>query len=213
MSNSTKIPNWAFDKNIALRFQQEAQQHIPDYHRVIELCVDVANATIKKTDPVIDVGSALGYTLEKFISAGFVNTVGVEKSPDMIQQSWDPSRVICSDTFPQQQFRMVLLNWTLHFIQDKTAYLKDIYKNLDSGGILIITDKTLQSPEIKQLYYKFKLNNGVAQEYIEYKEQQLIGVMFSVTADWYIKQLKELGFRSIEIINANLGFVSIYCVK
>jgi len=213
MSNSTKIPNWAFDKNIALRFQQEAQQHIPDYSRVIELCVDIADATIKKTDPVIDVGSALGYTLEKFISAGFVNTVGVEKSPDMIQQSWDPARVICSNTFPQQQFQMVLLNWTLHFIQDKTAYLKDIYKNLNSGGILIITDKTLQSPEIKQLYYKFKLNNGVTQEYIAHKEQQLIGVMFSVTADWYIKQLKELGFRSIEIINANLGFVSMYCVK
>jgi SAM-dependent methyltransferase len=213
MNNSAKIPNWTFDKDIALRFQQEAQQHIPDYRRVIDLCLDIANATVKKTDSIIDVGSALGYTLEKFISAGFVNTIGVEKSLDMIDQSWNPAKVICSDTFPKQQFQLVLLNWTLHFVKNKSSYLDDIYQNLNNGGALILTDKTTQSPEIKKLYYRFKLDNGVTQDYIELKEQQLIGVMHTVPVEWYIEQLKNIGFRSIEIINANLGFVSIYCVK
>jgi SAM-dependent methyltransferase len=210
---NNKIPNWAFDKSVALRFQQEAQQHIPDYNRVVELCVDIANATIKKTDSVIDVGSALGYTLEKFISAGFVNTIGVEKSLDMIDQSWNPAKVICSDTFPKQQFQLVLLNWTLHFVKNKSSYLDNIYQNLNNGGALILTDKTTQSPEIKKLYYRFKLDNGVTQDYIELKEQQLIGIMHTVPVEWYIEKLKNIGFRSIEIINANLGFVTIYCIK
>ena len=213
MNNSAKIPNWAFDKDIALRFQQEAQQHIPDYNRVVELCVDIANATVKKTDSIIDVGSALGYTLEKFISAGFVNTIGVEKSLDMIDQSWNPAKVICGDTFPKQQFQLVLLNWTLHFIKNKSSYLDDIYQNLNNGGALILTDKTTQSPEIKKLYYRFKLDNGVTQDYIELKEQQLIGIMHTVPVEWYIEKLKNIGFRTVEIVNSYLGFVTFYCVK
>jgi hypothetical protein len=108
---------------------------------------------------------------------------------------------------------MVLINWTLHFIQDKISYLESVYHGLSADGLLVLTDKTVQSDVTKRLYYKFKLDNGVTQSYIDLKEQQLQGVMLNETPEWYIQQLGRLGFRSIEIVNSRLGFVTFYCVK
>ena len=33
---------WKFDESVAERFQHEAQSHIPDYDRVIDLCLNYA---------------------------------------------------------------------------------------------------------------------------------------------------------------------------
>lgn len=208
-----EINQWQFDQSVAERFPTEAKQHIPDYHRVIDMCVDIARARLLNHESILDVGSALGYTLDRFHAAGFWNIHGVESSDVMIANSSHPERIVHSNVFPAGEFRMVLINWTLHFIQDKTSYLESVYAGLPDNGILIVTDKTLQSDAIKQLYYKFKLDNGVVQSYIDLKERQLQGVMFNETPAWYIQQLSQLGFRSIEIINSRLGFVTFYCIK
>lgn len=208
-----KVDQWSFDQAVAERFPTEAKQHIPDYHRVIDLCVDIAQTQVLAHESIIDVGSALGYTLDRLHSAGFKNIYGVESSDVMIANSSHPERIVHSRTFPAGEFRMVLINWTLHFIQDKISYLESVYHGLSADGLLVLTDKTVQSDVIKQLYYKFKLDNGVTQSYIDLKEQQLQGVMLNETPEWYIQQLGRLGFRSIEIVNSRLGFVTFYCVK
>lgn len=207
-----KISKWAFDSAVADRFQQEAMYHIPDYRRVINLCVDIAKHELSKTDPIIDVGSALGYTLNILHHNGFTNITGVEQSKEMIAKGTHSDKVICSDKFPNKMFQLVLINWTLHFIEDKESYLKDVYNHLNDKGILIMTDKTIQSELIKNLYYQFKRNNGIDQTYIEHKEKQLAGYMHLKSVDWYINFLKTL-FSSVEIINSNLGFVTFLCRK
>jgi cyclopropane fatty-acyl-phospholipid synthase-like methyltransferase len=206
------IPTWTFDKSIAERFQNEALAHIPDYQRVIDLCVSVANQELNSADKIIDVGSALGNTIAAFDSAGFTNIIGVESSTDMIAKSKFADRVIHSDTFPNQTFKMVLINWTLHFIKNKTDYLTTVHNCLEDNGILILTDKTAQSDVVKNLYYQFKRNNGVDQAYIEYKEKQLAGYMHLESANWYMTYLPTL-FSSVEILNSNLGFITFLCRK
>lgn len=208
-----KEVSWKFDPNVAARFQTEAEQHIPDYHRVIDMCIELAANEIKKTDNIIDVGSALGYTIDKFISAGFTNVFGVDNSESMISQSLHADRVILSDTLPDSLYKMILINWTLHFIVDKLAYLTDVYNKLQAGGILIISDKTSQSLQVRDLYYKFKEDNGVNPVYIKQKETALLGVMHTMSADWYFTQLKEIGFQRVEILNARYGFVTLVCRK
>jgi 2-polyprenyl-3-methyl-5-hydroxy-6-metoxy-1,4-benzoquinol methylase len=212
-SGAVKVQQWQFDQAVAERFPTEAKQHIPDYHRVIDLCVDIAQTQVLAHESIIDVGSALGYTLDRLHSAGFKNIYGVESSDVMIANSSHPERIVHSRTFPAGEFRMVLINWTLHFIQDKISYLESVYHGLSADGLLVLTDKTVQSDVTKRLYYKFKLDNGVTQSYIDLKEQQLQGVMLNETPEWYIQQLGRLGFRSIEIVNSRLGFVTFYCVK
>lgn len=204
---------WSFDPAVAARFQQEARDHIPDYERVIELCRDIAYKRIAKANPVVDVGSALGHTLDVFSEAGFTNLYGVESSPAMIEASTFKNRIFCTDQFPDAVFRFVMINWTLHFILEKAQYLQKVYDNMIPGGTLIITDKTTQTTEVKELYYDFKRANGVAEEYIQAKEQRLKGYMHTVNQDWYTDNLAKIGFTNVQIINARLGFVTFLCHK
>ena len=200
---------WVFDDSVAERFQHEAETNIPDYHLVIDKCVNFANKHLQKTDKIIDVGSALGYTMDKLVDAGFTNVMGVDNSPAM--NSKNKHNVICDDALPDIKYKLILMNWTLHFIQDKYSYLKDIYNKLDNGH-LILTDKTSQSETVKELYYDFKRSKGVSDEYIYQKEKNLAGIMHSVPVDWYLKSLREIGF-TVDIIHSDLGFITFLCAK
>jgi len=203
---------WQFDKSVADRFNQEAQQHIPDYDRVIDMCLDIART--KGFSPeinVIDVGSATGNTVDKFLKAGYVYTYGVEASESMIAQSLHKDRIFLSDKFPKMPCEFVMANWTLHFVKQRKEYIQDIYNNM-TGGVFVLSDKTYQSEITKKLYYQWKLDNGVDVLYILHKETQLAGVLDTLDVDWYIKTLKETGF-SVEVINSRFGFVTFYCEK
>ena len=204
--------SWQFNKEVASRFQEEAESHIPDYHRVIDLSIKLANKYIKKNDLIIDVGSALGYTIHKFTHADYTNVIGVESSRDMIEQSLYSEKVVCSNTLPKNNYQLIVMNWTLHFIQDKITYLSDIHQNLNDNGIVILTDKTTQSELVKSMYYQFKLDNGVSLEYINLKEEQLKDTMFTESIDWYIQNLNAI-FSKVEIVNSRLGFTTFLCFK
>lgn len=200
---------WVFDSSVADRFQHEAETNIPSYHTVIDKCLQFASKYLQKDDKIIDVGSALGYTINKFINAGFINVIGVDNSEAMIEKSLHKSLILCSDTLPDYMYKLVLMNWTLHFIEDKESYLRNIYNHLDNG-YLILTDKCSQSELVKDMYYDFKRSKGVSDEYIKQKEKNLVGVMKSVSVDWYLKTLKEIGF-SVDIIHGDFGFTTFLC--
>jgi ubiquinone/menaquinone biosynthesis C-methylase UbiE len=205
--------NWVFDDSVAKRFQQEAEAHIPSYHTVIDMCVEFANKNLKKDDSIIDVGSALGYTMKRFIDEGYKNVIGVDNSRAMIDNSIFPELVIESNTFPKNEYHFILANWTIHFIQDKYSYLNDVYDSLLYGGYLILTDKLQQSDIVKNEYYDFKRKNGVTEEYIQQKEKDLVGIMHSKSLGWYTNKLSMVGFKSVEVIHADLGFVTFLCKK
>lgn len=204
---------WEFNKEIADRFQQEAESNIPDYDRVIQLCIDVADAKFTPSSKFVDVGSALGETLYQFKANGYPNIVGIEASEAMAEQSMFKKDVILSETYPNIQADMVMANWTLHFIKERYEYIRTIYESLNEGGVLIITDKTSQSDTIKTLYYDFKRSNGVSDEYIREKEDKLKGYMETHPVDWYLIFLREIGFKNVQILNARYGFVTFYCEK
>jgi len=200
---------WVFDSSVADRFQHEAETNIPSYEVVIDKCLQFANKHLQKSDKIIDVGSALGYTMDKFITTGFTDVLGVDNSPSMNEKNKYPT--YCSDRLPDYKYKLVLMNWTLHFIQDKYRYLVDIYDKLDDG-FLILTDKTSQSDIVKELYYDFKRSKGVTEEYIRQKEKNLVGVMHSVPVDWYLQTLREIGF-TVDIIHSDLGFITFLCAN
>ena len=202
---------WIFDEVVATRFQHEAESHIPSYNVVINKSVDFAKKTLQPDDLIIDVGSALGFTINKFKAAGFKNVIGVDNSTAMISKSLYSDTIVHSSTLPVNKYKLILINWTLHFILDKQEYLQSVYNSLDNG-YLILTDKMKQSDKVKEMYYDFKRNNGVADEYIYKKENSLKTIMHCKSVEWYINQLTVIGFN-IEIIHADLGFVTFLCYK
>jgi 2-polyprenyl-3-methyl-5-hydroxy-6-metoxy-1,4-benzoquinol methylase len=214
-SSNSPIPKWQFDENVALRFQQEAEQHIPDYEKVIDMCVNYADFYFNdKNINIIDIGSALGHTIDKFVKQGYTHVRGVDNSHSMIANSLYPDNITLSDVLPDGPWNLVLANWTMHFINKRYDYFNTIYKNLHSDGMLIVSDKMACNDDfIKNLYYDFKLKNGVTAEVIEYKEKSLVGVLNPKPLQWYLTSLKDIGFREVYVINSRFMFNTICAIK
>lgn len=209
-----KVQTWVFDDSVANRFQDEAVTHIPDYARVIDMSLDIVKIHFNNTSSkIIDVGSALGYTVDKFLAAGYSNTYGLEISDSMVNQSLHKDKIIISDTFPNDQFDVVLANWTLHFIIERKEYLKAIFNQLNKSGLLILSDKMTQSYPTKELYYAWKQANGISKEEIMLKERKLLGVLETKSLDWYIDTLQDIGFKDIECVNSRFSFNTLVCKK
>ena len=209
-----KAPVWEFDESVAKRFQEEATSNIPDYERVIDMCIEIAKRKCNEESTIVDIGSALGHTIQKFNNAGYKHVFGVESSQAMINNSKQQAYIKLSDTFPSEWHPdFVMANWTLHFVNERKQYIQDVYNALQSNGTFILSDKTSQSDDIKELYYNFKRSNGVSDEYIYEKEQKLKGYMNLLPVEWYLDTMKEVGFKNIQIINSRFGFVTFYGEK
>ncbi|MGB1310616.1 MAG: methyltransferase domain-containing protein [Leucothrix sp.] len=215
LSSNAKAGQWKFDAQVAAVFDGIARREIPDYLRVIGLCVKIINKGHLKQPKIIDVGSATGETLKQLHQAGYRALYGVEASEDMIKRSFDQATLIHSEAFPEAHgpFDYVLNNWTLHFIKHPLSYLEAIKRALAPGGILILSDKVSSSELTHSLYHDYKRSQGVTEAEIEKKRQQIEGILVTYPTHWYLNALSNLGFEQIEIINANAAFVTFMAIK
>jgi 2-polyprenyl-3-methyl-5-hydroxy-6-metoxy-1,4-benzoquinol methylase len=214
LSLAKDAPKWEFDKSVADRFQQEAEKHIPDYQKVIDLQILIINKKFKRKDvSIIEVGSALGHTLDNLHNNGFYNFCGVECSTAMIDQSKYKDKIIQSYEFPTGSYDVVMANWTVHFIKEKEKYLTSIFESLNDDGILMLSDKMIQHPVIKEMYYQWKESNGISVEEIKEKEQKLANIMLSRTLEDYLEMLHRIGFTKVDLINSRFNFNTLLCCK
>jgi len=133
----------------------------------------------------------------------------------MLARSFDLATLIQSDNFPVEHgpFDVVIANWVLHFIKDREQYLKAIKNSLSQNGVLILTEKITGSALANELYYDFKRQNGMTEEQIMEKKQRLEGVLTTYPLDWYFEKLAVLGFKQVDIINANTVFVTLLATQ
>lgn len=206
---------WKFDAQVAQQFADIARREIPDYLRVIDLCIDLIKKDAREQPKIIDVGSAVGETLQRLYTAGFRDLYGVESSAEMLSRSFEQAVLIESQQFPLDAgpFDYVLANWVLHFIPERYAYLQSIMQGLSPGGTLILTEKVSASERSDALYYDMKRMHGISEEQIEAKRRSLHNVLVTRPLAWYLQTLDELGFIDIEIINAAPAFMTFAAVK
>lgn len=202
---------WQFDNSVAKIFANHARQHIPDYDKVIDLSVSLCDQYYQKNDPILEVGCAIGETIIRLNEKGFTNVHGVEASQSMLDSCpKDIATYYLTEKLPTSdtKYKVVLCNWTLHFMQDKISYLKDIASNLSKDGMLVLTDKTVNEGLALEQYHKFKLSSGVSQEEVRQKAESLKNVMHIDSVEWYFNTLRELGFGKIYIASANWCFTT-----
>ncbi len=209
---------WKFDEDVASRFDDIARTNLPHYEQVIQKCLALANAAFpdKKNTKIIDVGSALGHTMEVFTEAGYVQVYGVENSEAMTAKSRVKENLIVSATFPKERgpFDLVMANWTLHFITDeqkRKEYLRDIRASLSESGMLILSEKMASTPLVHDRYTEFKRSNGISDEAIAENTAAVSGVLVSYPLSWYVESLQEAGFKTIEVIDAEWCFNTLLC--
>jgi SAM-dependent methyltransferase len=214
---------WKFDSKIASNFVNYARHHIPGYDKVIKKTAQVCKLLLSPFSHrhrIIDVGCADGETIKQLYFIGFHNLVGVDSSEDMLVQARknkinEIAELTQQSTFPKNlgPYNAVICNWTLHFIKNKIAYLRDIHESLLPGGILIITDKTYNDGASLTLYHDFKKTQGLSEEEIRRKHASLVDVMFIDPPKWYLETLSNLGFINVSIIDAEYCFTSFLAFK
>lgn len=208
---------WKFDDSIAPIFVDHARKHIPDYDRVIDLCVDICVTKFQdKHIKIIDIGCATGETLDRLHVAGFKQLFGVDNSESMLKLcNNEIATYITSDNFPTGygKFDVVLCNWTLHFIKDKIAYLKNIVDSLNENSVFILSDKTMNSDIDLTLYHRFKSSKGVPDFEIKKKAEAVKDIMYINDCAWYLDVLKSIGFTNVSVINAAPCFTTFMATK
>ena len=201
-----KDHEWAFNKHVAKIFEEHAPQHIPDYNYIINSLPDIfVENNISKSDSILEIGCATGKTLRKLYYNGYTNLYATETSQDMLDVC--PKNLATyslTDTIPDRKFKVIIANWTLHFNKNKKDIILDILNKLDNNGIFICSDKTTHTN--KELYYRWKMDNGVSLEEIKKKETMLIDKMFLHNKQWYEELFMTMG--SYELYNKKLGFCS-----
>lgn len=202
---------WKFDKKIAKVFDNHAPKHIPDYEYVINSLPHILEDKISKDDSILDVGCASGKTLKKLYYSGYRNLTGTDASKDMLDVC--PKNIAVyehTSEIPKKQFKCIIANWTLHFNKNKKQMLQDIFDRLDTNGILILSEKTLQTPKI--LYHTWKKLQGCSEQEIKDKEHSLKNVMHCDNIDWYVDAFETVGFQH-RLFNHKLGFCTWVLVK
>ena len=178
---------------------------------MIDLSIRIIRRLNIPEPKIIDVGSAIGTTLHALYEAGYRNLYGVDSSAEMLARSFDKATLIESEQFPVEHgpFDVVIANWVLHFIHDREAYLQSIKDSLSNTGVLILTEKLAGSELANELYHDFKRANGMTEQQIEEKKQRLQGVLTPYPLQWYLDTLGRLGFKQIDVVDANTVFITL----
>lgn len=206
--------DWKFDKNIAKIFTNHARKHIPNYDQVIDLSIEICDR-YQKSSKIVDIGCATGETIRRLHENDFINLYGIDNSPDMLDECPDYATYIISSNYPEslKNIDVAIMNWTLHFIEDKISYLKSIYENMSTNGTLILSEKVSLNPIAIGYYHKFKKSQGVSEQEIKIKEEQIQNIMFINDVKWYLDTLTDIGFKNIHIVNSHWCFNTFVCFK
>lgn len=220
MKEISSSQKWVFDEKVAARFTNEAEQHIPLYWQTIELSVETIKTSFNTNAKILEIGCATGNTLAYLVSQGFSQLIGCDSSPAMLDKAYQKLQhfqipLIETAHFPIQYapFDVVMCNWTMHFIKEREQYIQAIFKGLKSGGLFMMTDKTIQSDAMKMLYHHFKLKQGLTLEQIEQKDRTLQGVLVPYSLEQNLMMLKQTGFINLEILSAMFGFITFLAWK
>ncbi len=113
-----------------------------------------------------------------------------------------------------------ILNYTLQFIDPhlKTPFIKNLYERLNQDGLLILSEKVLETdPGLTQafdtLHQNFKRSNNYSELEIARKRSALEKVLIPQQVKEHFSQLQDVGFEKISLLFKVANFVVIAAKK
>lgn len=228
----TKI--WKFDKQISKVFHDMKQRSIPGYFDILYMIGLLTKIFVKPNTIIYDIGCSLGevsIAVSNNIKAKGCKILAIDQSSSMIKycrkkvKYFDKKniiKVIKKDIFEIniKNASMVILNFTLQFIPKKNRLLllNNIYKGINPGGILIISEK-FHFLDIKinnlmfKMHHDFKKSNGYSELEIQQKHKLLKKNMLINSIDQHKKNLKLIGFSHVDLWFQYFNFGSIIAIK
>lgn len=234
MTNIYAINNWNFNKEVSEEFDLHVRQSIPLYNEFQKLTIKIAEFFIRNNDIIYDLGCATGETAYLINKKNDENAkkkiklILIDNSKDMLNKAkqkcsyWNNIEYIKDDikNIKFKNTNLIISLFTLHFltINDRIDVLKNIYDGLNSGGALILAEKTYAGNSANndiftQIYHDFKEENGLTAFDISEKDKSLRSVLIPLSFEENIELLKETGFKRIDIFMKYLNFTGFIAIK
>ena len=231
-NKQSDIADFRFDQDVVKVFDDMVRRSVPGYDSMIQMIGLIARMYGQDNTNYYDLGSSTGaITLSIALNNKSKNNqfFAIDNSKEMVEQceknlhnKVDNLQAICDDINQVKinSASIVVLNLTLQFIDVnlRSNLIKKIYDGLESGGILIISEKihfddALTQNQITKLHMDFKKENGYSELEIANKRQAIENVLITETKEQHLNRLRECGFVETSCFFQCLNFVSFLSVK
>ena len=223
--------NWRFDEEVTKIFDEHVNQSVPLYQEFHHSITNMSVYFAQEYTSIVDIGTSTGTLLFDMQQINKnkrnLNFIGLDIEEAMIKECLvrysdiDNMKFKLTNAldFDYTNTSVVTSMLALQFMskRDRKILLKKVYEGLNEDGALFVVEKTkndiLDIHDIyNDLYYDFKRNNLVDSEILD-KNQSLRGVMKPISINENISNLKEAGFKKIDIFMKCLNFTGFIAVK
>ncbi len=232
--NIKEIVDFRFDEKVANVFEDMLRRSIPGYSTIIAVTGMFAAKYARASTNIYDLGCSLGASamaMQQTVKLDGCKIKAIDNSEAMIKRASEfidnsaynvPIELVLQDVRQTHitNASVVAMNLTLQFIppSERADVINKIYRGLNKGGILILTEKVKFSDEnLNALqtdhYYEFKKMMGYSDMEISRKRDALEKVMILDTEDEHIERLKKAGFYKCEKWFQIFNFISFIAVK
>lgn len=231
-NKQSDIADFRFDQDVVKVFDDMVRRSVPGYDSMIQMIGLIARMYGQDNTNYYDLGSSTGaITLSIALNNKSNNNqfFAIDNSKEMVEQceknlhnKVDNLQAICDDINQVKinSASIVVLNLTLQFIDVnlRSNLIKKIYDGLESGGILIISEKihfddAVTQNQITKLHMDFKKENGYSELEIANKRQAIENVLITETKEQHLNRLRDCGFVETSCFFQCLNFVSFLSVK
>ncbi len=219
-----------FDKSVASVFDDMINRSVPFYKENLELCANLIKKLTKEGAKVCDLGcSSANFLIFLASLRKDLKLFGVDNAPSMLEIAKSKAQAyglnieffeanLCDFVFFQSD--VFVANYTLQFIRPpkRQELVNEIYKNLNKGGIFIMSEKILYedaflSKNMIELYADYKERQGYSKIEIAAKREALENVLIPYSEKENLDMLKNAGFKKIESIFKWVNFETFIAFK
>ncbi|WP_447553270.1 carboxy-S-adenosyl-L-methionine synthase CmoA [Vreelandella sp. EE22] len=229
-----RVARFSFDEQVVACFPDMIRRSVPGYGQILGMLSLIAQRHLRHGAHVFDLGCSLGASglaLAGALPANAFSYTGIDVSPAMVEKARQTFLNECPDhamTVIEDDIRtleyapsgMIILNFTLQFLPpaDRDALLARLYDALEPGGVLILSEKTVDPDERDnawrvERYHDFKRANGYSDMEISQKRTALENVLIPDSLDVLHQRLQTAGFPRSMTWFQYLNFASLIAFK
>jgi tRNA (cmo5U34)-methyltransferase len=229
-----KIGDFTFDERVAEVFPDMIQRSVPGYSNIISAIGMLTERFVTPSSQLYDLGCSLGaatLSMRRHITQPNCKLIAVDNSAAMVERcklhiqayrSEVEVDVVEADIrdISIENASVVVLNFTLQFLtpEDRLSLLQKIYKGLNPGGIVIVSEKyvfddVVANELLIDLHHDFKRANGYSELEISQKRSAIENVLRADTIDTHRARFKAIGFSSSELWFQCFNFGSMFAIK
>lgn len=229
-----KASDFKFGASVANVFDDMVNRSVPYYGEMQRMMAEIAADHAVEGSDVYDLGCSTGTTMigmDTMVKPG-IRFVGIDESREMLDKCktklievgfnrpYELRTADLNQGVVIDNASVVVLCLTLQFVRpmNRSRVIRDIYKGLRPGGILILIEKILAEEsrfnrDFIEYYYNYKRRNHYSELEISQKREALENVLVPYKLSENITMLRNEGFSHCEVFLKWYNFAGLIAVK